>query len=382
MLMIFSAFTNNVFSHPGYYGTAFHAHNIAQALEHAQNEHKLVLTYVSEPGGKRFPLFRWRTLQNKKLLNLLVRETVITELDAAENAAELAGYSVDAPETLLLDEDGKVVVRMSGDLLVPQISKALEPYLAGPGTVQRARAALADNGQDHFFSRERLAAALRATGNHKEALGHYAWLMQQVRENTSKAAYSRAGQVYDALLDYADENAQAANLLTQELDAAETELLAAQEDPRMARRVAGALTAQKDTQRAKALFAKLDKNSRARRVMMDQLLDTLVAEQRYEDVLELIEPAESLQGEIGIYKRMQVDRPAWAESGTGRGTRSFVVQRSVDLVEALTGIGDEDRAKALITDLLAFDDSAKTRQALADALQRTGRADLLSGANQ
>ena len=381
--MLFSTCVHNASAHPGYYGTAFHAHNLAEAQEFAQKEHKLVLAYVKEPAGKRFPLFRWRTAQNTRLLDLLVRETVITELDTAENAAEIAGYGVSAPEILLLSANGAVITRVAGDALTPQIYGALKPYLTGSAAVQRAEAALDDKGQDDFFTRERLAASLRSTGDHKGAISQYAWLMEQVRTESSKAAYSRAGNVYDALLEYSEENALAADLLDSQLAAAGTELLASQNDARKARRVAGVLTAQKSTERAKALFAKMDKNSRARRVLMDQLLDNLVAEQRYEEVLDLIEPAESLKGEIDMYKRMQVQRPAWAEKGTGRGTRSFVVQRTGNLVEALTGTGDEDKAKTLIEDLLSFDDSGKTQQALQQVLEKTGRTDLLTeAANQ
>lgn len=377
-VLLFGSALPEAEAHPGYYGTAFHAHDLAGAKVLAQREHKLILAYVSDVDGKMMPLFRWRTQANQVLADLLIREAVITELSVEKNADELAAYTVIAPQYVLLDAQGKLLKTIDADLLAAQMVQELTPYFTGEGAVARARASVADNGPEHFFSRERLATALRSVGRHQEALSEYAWCLEQIAAESSKAATSRASHIYTALNEYAEVNADAAALLDASLDAAEVQIMAAPNDKKLARRVAGSLARQQKIDRAKALFDKLGEDSRAKHAMLDLLMEELLADARYDEVLQLIKPSEAVDGEIELYKRMKVQRPAWAEQGTGRGTRSFVVKRSLAVIEALSGSGDEEAAAELIAKLRAFDEQQDTKDALEKALLKTGNAHLLN----
>lgn len=380
-LVLFLSLACDADAHPGQFGTAIHTHTIKDALALATWEHKLVLVHVREAQGKRFSVFRWHTPQHAQLLDLLVRETVIVELDAAQDAAQLTAYHVAAPAVLLLNAEGGLLGSARADLPIAQLSAALTPLLTGSAAVERAQAALQELGPDHAFTHERLAAALRGVGRNDEALAQYRWLVARVHSGDT-AAVARTENIYKALIQFADKDAAAASLLQAEINTAESEVVAAPEDVTKAKRLAVALSAPAEAPRALRVFSKLEADSRARHVLLDPLLDKLVNAGRYKEVLQLIEPLGSLKGEIDLYKRMGVERPSWAENGTGRGTRAFVIQRSANLVEALAGSGDEAKAKEVIAGLLAFDASDATRQALEKAVSRSGRTNLLDAVRQ
>ena len=101
------------------------------------------------------------------------------------------------------------------------------------------------------------------------------------------------------------------------------------------------------------------------------------AQGRHAEVLQLIDPMTALKGEIQSYKRNALARPATAESGTGRGSRAFVIQRAAALARALSEAGRDDEAVQPVAELQRFDNSPAARKASRDAIRAAGREDLM-----
>ena len=256
------------------------------------------------------------------------------------------------------------------------VARELRSQLTGEDAVDRARLNLRTKGRDDFFSRERLASALRHAGHIEEAVAEYAWCAGQAVEAKTLAAKSRRSKLFAAITDFARENPAADNLLNGILDDAETSLLKEKDDPLLARDLTQIYQKSKKA-RAKTFFNQLDKESRARHGLLDLLFDDLVAEGRYQEVLKLIDPLEAFKGEVKRYQRNRILRPALAEHGKGRGTRSFVIQRSLALTQALAETGETAKASTLMKNLLEFDNRETTQQALRESLGKAGRLDLI-----
>lgn len=368
--------TTRAFAHPGHYGSPFHAHHLDQAFEFAAQEHRIVFLHVREAGGSRLRLFRWPSDENADLLDLLVRETVIVELDAEKNAAELSAYHLNPPEILLLDPDGSQRMRIAGRLSLPELSLVLEKALTGEDAVNRAELNLSIKGENDFFSRERQAAALRHAGRHEQAVNAYRWCASQAIDEASLAAKSRRARVFAALADYADSQNAAGQLRDDVLTEAEMVLLSERDDAKLAGDLVEIYRHGKKN-RAIDLFDRLNEKSRARHGMLDYLFDDLVEKGRYQDLLKLIDPIEAFNGEVERYRRNRILRPATAENGHGRGSRTFVVQRSAGLIQVLAGTGDNGKARHLIDSVLDFDGNHTTRQTLRKSLGRVERIDLM-----
>ena len=150
-------------AHPAHYGSRFHATHLEQALEYAGQEYRIVFVHVRAAGGKRLQFFRWPgDATNGDLIDLLVRETVIVELDAAKNANELADYEITVPQILLINPDGSLIKSIDAGQPVPVLNATFNKILTGQDAVERARLNLATKGDDDFFSQERLATGLAA----------------------------------------------------------------------------------------------------------------------------------------------------------------------------------------------------------------------------
>nr|WP_319395371.1 hypothetical protein [uncultured Desulfobacter sp.] len=363
-------------AHPGHYGSPFHAHHLEQAFEYAEQEYRIVFVHVSAAGGKRLQFFRWPGDANAHLIDLLVRETVIVELDAAENADELGDYDIAAPQILLINPDGSLIQHIDANLPVPVLNATLNKILTGQDAVERARLNLESKGEEDFFSRERLAAALGNAGRTREAAGIYTWCARQCIDNTSLAALGRRPKVFAAIAQFAQSSNEIQDLLENVLDSAESAVAFKPDDAGLSKDLVQ-IYERGNQARAQKFFDQLPQDSVARHGLLDFLFDDLIEQGRYPEVIKLIDPAQAFKGEVAQYRRNRILRPAAAEQGRGRGTRSFVVQRATGLVQALAGTGKNDKAKDLIQNIMAFDSKPATQKALEQRLYKVGRTDLL-----
>nr|WP_321403857.1 hypothetical protein [uncultured Desulfobacter sp.] len=374
VLFIFIYSTSH--AHPGHYGSRFHARHLEQALEYAKQEYRIVFLHVRAAGAKRLQFFRWPGEANAHLIDLLVRETVIVELDAAENADELAGYDITAPQILLLNPDGSLSQSIDASLPVPVLNVRLNKILTGQDAVERARLNLESKGEDDFFAQERLATALGNAGQFDEAAGIYRRCAKQCIDNISLAAVGRRPKVFAAIAGFAQGSDEIQVLLENVLDSAESAVVSKPDDAALPKDLVQ-IYKRGYQNRARNLFDQLPQESIARHGLLDFLFDDLVEQGRYAEVMKLIDPAQAFKGEVALFQRNRILRPAEAEQGSGRGTRAFVVQRATGLVQALAGTGKNDTAKDLIQNIMAFDSKPATQKALEQSLNKLDRTDLL-----
>jgi hypothetical protein len=376
--LLLLAWSGIAIAHPGYYNTAFHAHDVEEARALAEREHKQIFVAVTTPERDGWPVFRWPDATNQALVDLLVRETVIVELDTVRSARELPWREHHGEALLLLGSNGELRRELPVDAPPRALLRTLERDFSSDAAIDRIARAIEDLGEDHFVSRERLAHALHAAGRHDEALAEFRWCSEAAIEARSRAAEARRPYVWTGLARLARESDDAEALLASSRAVATERVVAAPEERKLAHDL-GRLNAMLGESAANAaLFDRLPRTARARHSLVDSLLGELVEARRYDEVLLLVHPVQAWQGEVEIYRRNRIRRPASAERGRGRGTRNFVVERGLALVEALAGEGDRARSLELHRALLEFENSPRVRGGLRDAGARSGRMDLLS----
>ncbi|MCP4747001.1 MAG: hypothetical protein GY874_12815 [Desulfobacteraceae bacterium] len=361
-------------AHPGHYASFFHAYNLDDAKRLADKEYKLVFVHVRKANGRRLKLLRYRTAENDSLLDWLVRETIITQLEVKRDADQLSVYDVSPPAVLLLDSKGGLLSKIEGDLSSSFLAEKVMPYFSDSNAVQRVRQALESKGKENFFFRERLGAVLSEAGLHKQALEIYDWCARKAILGESVTAEARRPKLFAFMAAYADKYPVAEKRFKKYLSYAEDYLRDHPENIKLADDLGKVYAFRKDTKHALALFNQLERGSPARLGLLDLLIDDLVNAGRGAQVLELIEPIKAFRGEAALYKRNKILRPAWAEKGSGRGTRSFVVQRATAFTRALADANNEIKTRKLVKQLLHFDNRLQTRDNLKRFLDRSGRS--------
>lgn len=349
-----------VHGHPGEYGTALHAHDVPTALPLAAREGKRVFVTVT-PGGRAWQVFRWPDRRTRALVDLLVRETVIVERDAARTALPEGVAAWPAGTLLLLDADETLVAHWPADMPPSALRLQLETLFRTGTHLQQVRDARARLGEDHLLTRERLAALHWLRGELDQALALYRGCLADAIDGVSPAARSRRPWLFDTLATHA-ENSPAAAALLEAMQARAEARIISRDDRILARdlaRLNGTRQRRTDTL---ALFDRLPAtDSLARHGLADTLLEPLVEAGRGDELAELIQPVEALRGEIALYHRNRILRPASARDGNERGSLAFVRARAQTLIRLTTERGDHDMAAELRGMVSALDDATGTR---------------------
>lgn len=369
--MAFSALTQ---AHPGYYGTAFHAHNLDKAKSIAQKEHKIIFVHAGDT-DRGWKHFRWPKSNTSSLIDLLVREAVLVELNLYEEQYQLAGYNVTEPAILILDNKGEVILRMRGDELAPKIEHEITQLVISKEGFARIQSAI-DSKQNPFFNHERHAAALALAGKEKAAIEAYDRCLAEAIDETSPAAKGRRQFVIGALQKLSNENKTALDVLNKNRAYAAKKIQQEPSNGVLAADIAQMDRFNKNTGASIDLFNSLPEKSRARAGLFDYLSEDLQQQKRYAELLELVDPMTAINGEISLYHRNRIIKPTTAERSTGRGTRSFAISRGVSIVEALAGTRQDELCQQAIEKILDFDSSTNTRSQLNRALVRAGRQDI------
>ncbi len=355
-------------SHPGYYGTAFHAHSVEQAFDTAQQENKLVFVYVGDD-DRGWRHFRWPTKETSSLIDLLVRETVIVELNYSNDKAQVAEFNVDGPVILVMDSERNVLAQLKHDAVALLVEKTLHSLVTSEAGFLRIEAAIASHNNP-FFNLERKAAAMALAEKYDESIRLYDQCLREAVLEQSLPAKSRRPQVIGALIALAEKNKNAEKVLLKNREVAAEALAKSGTNAKLSNDIARIDYSLDRQAKTFELFKKLPQGSRARNGMFDYVSDELIKQEKYEELLELIEPVEAIKGEITLYQRNKITHPASAERGEKRGSRAFVIRRGLMIVEALSAVGRNTESQKAYELLLEFDDSSETQTQLEKALSR------------
>jgi len=364
---------------------ALHEHDPIRAIAQARAEHRLVLGYVGVDPDKGMPIFRWPDPNRRARIDVLVRETVVAELNTRDHGAVLAELGMNAPAWFLLDESGEVLWRREGRVDVDGLLGEIEGHLTGPAAVERVRAAVDAKGPSDCFARERLAAVLARTAEPTRAIPEYVWCIERGVAGDSLDAVARRPYAMSALATLAvelPEAARAASALQLEIESRLRRT--ADGDPMLARDLALMNRALGQDERTLRLFLALEPENRARHGLLDAVLAELVELGEYRAVLASILPLQAFRGEVALTRRTLVSRPSLAHQGDGRGTIAFTVARGLALAEVLAALDNAD-AVTLVDEVLAFSaeyespsEAAETRAHLEARLVRSGNEKALS----
>ncbi|WP_144391589.1 hypothetical protein [Pleionea sediminis] len=358
-------------AHPGYYGTAFHAHSLEEAFNTAEQEKKLVFVYVGE-NERGWRHFRWPTDENSSLIDLLVRESVIVEKNINKDAEYLASFGIRKKGLYLMSENRKLLEAIPYDAVASKVEHILTQFVTSKEGFTRIEQAMA-SGSNPFFNRERKAAALALAGNLDESISLYDQCLEEAVNEDSLAAKSRRPHVIGALLNLSKKSDKAVTVLRKNRDLASNALAKNTGNSKLSSDIARIDFALDSEENAYELFKSLPKGSRAKHGMFDYVSGMLMKRGQYKELLELIEPIKAIEGEITLYHRNKVMAPASAEKGIKRGSRNFVIDRALMVIEALAGTGRTKESQQAKKILLDFDSSKETLSRLSDSLGRVSQ---------
>jgi hypothetical protein len=354
-------------------GQLLHNVSLAEARQLAEAEFKIVLVYVVGPDDEVPAYLRRPTWEDWRTLELLLWETVAITLHSVRDAEALRPYKPrQLPAILLLDANGTERRQLPGDLSAEQLAQQLTADLSAADAVERARRGLEAAGGKDPFARERLAGALLRRGDLAAALDEYRLCVEEgLRQNVRYASAQRR-LLFEQLTVLAQRYAPARQALRAWQASMENTLRNERDDANLARDLATLNRCLGDEPRTLALFDASPQRSRTRHILFDQLLERLVSDGRYEDVLARIEPLQAFEQDV-VFVRMRggmlVDAPDAREI---RGTCAHAVHRGAALLEAAAATGRLDAARELATRILEFHNSPETRTLLENRAQRVG----------
>jgi hypothetical protein len=380
VLLVFGWAWSPAPAHQGHgFGNPFHAVSLAEACRLAQEELKLVFVFVTEPRGSAFQYLERPSWADWRAIDLLIQETVAVKLEAQRNAAELQRYEIEQyPTMLLLNADGNERCQLTGNLSAEQLMQALAVELSSEDSIARVRKAVEKTKGEDPFTRERLAEALTRCGKPGQALKEYLWCLEVgLRENVPYAA-ARRRLLLKGFVSLAEQYPPARAALLERRDAMEQALRGEEDSANLARDLAELNCCLGDDARNLALYDQLPARSKARQILFDRVLDQLVAQRRYGDVLAVLDPLRAFSQEARLARIQGGSNERGPEAAQQRGTRAFAVARGAILLEALAGTGRAAEARALVDAILAYDDTPETRALLKEHASRVQNQEVVS----
>ncbi|MBU0638629.1 MAG: hypothetical protein KKB50_07180 [Planctomycetes bacterium] len=368
-----------ILAHRGHsFGSPFHSVPLEEAFQLANAEFKLVFVYVTKPNHQASRYLERPTWHDWRTIDLLIRETVAVKLDGRRNAAELDRYAIsDLPAILLLDSAGNERQRLPGELSANKLMEKLAAALSGADSVARVRQAVETGGPNDPLARERLAETLARHGAHAEALQEYLWCLDVGLRTNVPYASARRRLLLKGFVALSDSYPAARETLEQRRTALEKTLRHERDDPNLARDLAELNRCLNDERRTLILFDQLQPRSRARYILFEHVLEQLIEQRRYDEVLALVDPRQVFMQDARL-ARARADLFSEGENASReRGTRAFAVARGAGFLEALAACGRVEEARALVDQILAFQDAPQTRTLLQHHARRAGSHELV-----
>jgi tetratricopeptide (TPR) repeat protein len=366
MLLVASCASLPAWAHRGHgFGNPFHAVSLQEACQLARDESKLVFVFVTEPRGSAFAYLERPTWVDWRAIDLLIRETVAVKLESQLNAAELKRYEIKQyPTMMLLNPDGSCRKQFAGELTPKQLMEALATDLSGEDSLARVRQAIEKTDGEDPFTRERLAQALARCGQYDQALKEYLWCLEVALRRNIPYAAARRRLLLKSFVSLAEQYPPARVALLERRDAMEQALRGEEDSANLARDLVELNCCLDEEQRNLALYDALPARSKARQVLFDRVIDQLIEQQRYAEILAMLDPLRAFSQEVRLARIRGGSNERGPEAARQRGTRAFAVTRGAALVEALAGAGRTQEARTLIKAILNYDDTPETQALL------------------
>ncbi|MGE0478953.1 MAG: thioredoxin family protein [Phycisphaerae bacterium] len=349
----------------------------AAALAAAREEQKPLLACFVAAYSLPCKFLDETTWVEPRVRSLLAERVVAIRVDVEREAALAGRFRVDrTPTLLLLDADERELDCIEGYRTAKLMVDELEGALAGRDAETRARARIEQTRGQDAVARHALANVLVRKGRETEALEQFEWCFDQALPRNIVYASTQRAALFSDWARLAARFAPARDAMQARRAACERVLLEERDEANVARNLAGLAQHLGDTEALVEFYDRLKADSRARGVLIDAVFDRLVDARRYDDILAEIEPRESFRHRVQVARAGGGLACCPVHARRGPGTVGSVVERGARLVEALAATKRDADARALIDDVIRFEDTIATRELLVARLERAERREL------
>jgi RNA polymerase sigma factor (sigma-70 family) len=302
-------------------------------------------------------------------------ETLRTQLQQRNGGVrkEAALPSADTAELERLRREAAEVHRLRGE--IGPLRQELANLKKG-ATSPKDAASANDPAQTDTTTRMRLARELKAQGKNAEALEHLLWCFDEGLKHNPSFTGVRLSFLLNDMAELGKQFPPAREALANRRDATESRLASGTADPMTVLELVRLNEHLGEPDKNMAFFDRLPPEHPGRGSLVDGAMEQFVTAKRYQDVVNSGHPE-------AVFDREQFGFSQSAKVRAGNeslnaASRRRVVESGGRGVEALSGAGQIDRAKALADKVLTIDASPETRGELLKHAERAGNAEVVA----
>lgn len=312
----------------------------------------------------------------------LAEHTVALKLDAEQEVELAETYRVAAYPTILFvqpdeEERGRIVGFRDASGFLEAADDAVRGIRASDRALEKLRA-----DENSASLRQRYAEALAREGRHAEALEEYLWCFDHGLEHDRSYAGVRVSFLLRSIVQLGASYPPAREALEERRDELGEAAGRGLCSPDEVRDFAALNRVLEEPERTLDLYDRLAdieglteaRRLELRRGMAHMVVDMLLEKRRYEEVLELTGDVDQALEQARFRQEWHLEN---GDEDTAAIMKRISVEKLVKNYEALVGSRTRDEeAMAYAERILEFDPTAATRQALAEAAARAGRAEV------
>lgn len=349
------------------------------ACQQAAKENKLVLIDFYTTWCGPCKLLDKNTWTDPEVIKQVSDKAVALRIDAEKETGLASRYKIDVyPTILLLKPDGTQVDRLVGYREPKAFLADFTAALSGKDSVARAVEAVKQAGTNDPMARMQLGKSLAGQQKHAEALKEYLWCFDQGAEADPGFVGVRVSFLLSDIVSLGRVYPPARQALESRRDERETKVLSGSANQETVRDLLRLNETLGQPEKNLALFDHLVVGNPARNIVLESITEQLLAARRYRDVLAGNDPEAILKKELEQSQQGLSSLPK-SNPNRKRLERSYR-QRSVSTgahyFEALAGMQRSNEAETLADHVLKFDNTAATRDRLAQAAERAGNTEL------
>lgn len=349
------------------------------ACKEAAQTHKLVLVDFYTTWCGPCKMLDKNTWTDAAVIQMLEQKTVALRIDAEKEAALSKRYKIEAyPSVLLIHPDGTELDRLVGYRDPKSFLADFNAALAGKDSITRAREKMTAAGSNDPSARMQFGQALAQKGEDAEALAEYLWCFDHGLEASPAFVGVRLSFLLSNIKNLAAHYRSARQALETRRDGCEAKVAAGSTDFHTIQDLVSLNKTLGQEEKNLAVYDKLPAGSATRNLISPLLTEQFLEAKRYADVLMGADGNSAFKQKVDQFNSLldSLGKNSPMRAQIEPRLRQMTVMAGASYFEALAGLKRNQDAKELASEILKFDSSQGTRDALAQAAQRAGNADL------